>query len=461
MTMKDLWERFVEQSPVTVMARVVLEQAISAEWIDSVFEKHRQRQYTRELLFSTVVELMMMVVLGVRRSVHAAAKKAADLPVSLTALYNKLDKTEPGVMRALVQGSAERLAPVMTQVRANRAPLVPDYRIRIVDGNHLPASDKRLAVLRDWRGAALPGQSLVVFDPDQDLVVDLEPCEDGHMQERLLMRAIQDTARAGEIWIADRNFCTRPILGALAERGASFLIREHEANARPTPRGLLSRVGRVETGIVYEQPVELTLASGQKLQLRRIELRLDKPTQDGDTYIRLLTNVPGEHLDACEAACVYQKRWTIEGLFQRLESALHSEIRTLGYPPAALLAFTVAVVAYNVLSVLQAAIEASHDLDSQGVEISSYQLAEEVQSAYRGMMVAIPPSYWERFERQSPRELAQTLMQLAAHVEPKRFRKHRRKPKVKRNQGYAPRAAVQRHVATARVLRDGGIGEGR
>jgi hypothetical protein len=29
-------------------------------------------------------------------------------------------------------------------------------------------------------------------------------------------------------------------------------------------------------------------------------------------------------------------------------------------------------------------------------------------------------------------------MQLAAHVEPKRFRKHRRKPKVKRNQGYAP-----------------------
>ena len=57
MTMKDLWERFVEQSPVTVMARVVLEQAISAEWVDSVFEKHRQRQYTRELLFSTVVEL--------------------------------------------------------------------------------------------------------------------------------------------------------------------------------------------------------------------------------------------------------------------------------------------------------------------------------------------------------------------------------------------------------------------
>ena len=41
-----------------------------------------------------------------------------------------------------------------------------------------------------------------------------------------------------------------------------------------------------------------------------------------------------------------------------------------------------------------------------------------------------------------------------------RFRNHRRKPKAKRNQGYAPRAAVSRHVATARVLRDGGIPQG-
>jgi hypothetical protein len=38
-----------------------------------------------------------------------------------------------------------------------------------------------------------------------------------------------------------------------------------------------------------------------------------------------------------------------------LESVLNSEIRTLGYPRAALLAFSIAVLAYNVLAVLQAA----------------------------------------------------------------------------------------------------------
>lgn len=51
-------ERFEQQAPASVMARLALEQALPAHWIDEVFETHRQRQYPRELLFSTVVELM-------------------------------------------------------------------------------------------------------------------------------------------------------------------------------------------------------------------------------------------------------------------------------------------------------------------------------------------------------------------------------------------------------------------
>ena len=34
------------------MARTVLEEAFSPDWIDNVFETHRQSQYARELLFS-------------------------------------------------------------------------------------------------------------------------------------------------------------------------------------------------------------------------------------------------------------------------------------------------------------------------------------------------------------------------------------------------------------------------
>lgn len=47
------------------------------------------------------------VQVGLRPSLHAAARKMAErLPASLAALYAKVQRTEPAVLRALVQGSA-------------------------------------------------------------------------------------------------------------------------------------------------------------------------------------------------------------------------------------------------------------------------------------------------------------------------------------------------------------------
>src|SRR3982751_939340 len=132
-------QQFVEHCPVAVMARITLGQAITATWIDDVFDRHRQRQYTRDLLFSTVVDLMALVALGLRPSLHAAAKSSNELKVSMAALYDKVNHAEPAVMQALVQGSAERLAPIVTSLRACGTPWVEGYRVRIVDGNHLPA----------------------------------------------------------------------------------------------------------------------------------------------------------------------------------------------------------------------------------------------------------------------------------------------------------------------------------
>src|ERR1700755_2631418 len=108
--------RFEQHAPASVMARTALEHALSPDWIDAVFEAERQRQYSRELMFSTVVELMTLVSLGLRPSLHAAARQMGDLPVSLASLYDKVNHTEPGILRALVQGSAQRLAPVMAGV---------------------------------------------------------------------------------------------------------------------------------------------------------------------------------------------------------------------------------------------------------------------------------------------------------------------------------------------------------
>jgi hypothetical protein len=112
MVLDEVLKRFAKESPVTIMARLTMQRALSPEWMDELFEAHRDQQYTRELLFSTEVDLMALVALGLRPSLHAAAQSMKELPVSVAALYEKVKHTEPEVVSALVQGSADYPPPL-------------------------------------------------------------------------------------------------------------------------------------------------------------------------------------------------------------------------------------------------------------------------------------------------------------------------------------------------------------
>lgn len=453
-------ERFQKKSAITVMAQLGLARALDAKWIDKLFAEHSTSQYTRELLFSTMVDLMSLVSLGLSPSVHAAAKSMGEqLNVAVQSVYNKLNGIEPQVVRALVSGSAERLVPVVQELEFKRAPTVKGFRLRIVDGNHLAASEKRLKVLRKFRGAALPGQSLVVYDPDLGLVLDVLPCEDAHTQERLLMQSILTQAKPGDLWLGDRNFCTAPIILGVIERKAHFLIREHAANPNPRVLSKLRRIGRVDTGVVYQQAVSIEDEKGNTHRLRRIEVWLKTATEDGEKVIRLLTNVPASKLSAQTLAQLYRRRWRIEAMFQRLESVLQSEIKTLGQPRAALFAFGMAVLAYNVLSVLLTAVRVQHanTLEKAEIELSPYYIALEIRANYAGMMIATDAREWKPYESLSTKEFAKILLALATHINPKYLRSYPRKPKVAKKKGYVSTRDAQRHIATSRVIEAGRI----
>lgn len=429
------------------MARTALEHALPADWIDAVFEAERQRQYSRELLFSTVVELMTLVSLGLRPSLHAAARQMGDLPVSLASLYDKVNHTEPGILQALVQGSARRLAPVMAGVGA--CPALPGYELRVLDGNHLPGSEKRLAVLRGHRGAALPGQSIVVYDPDSGLVTDLIAGEDAHQSERTLAIPVLQGAGPGQAWIADRHFCTRTLLVGWDEAGASFIVREHANHPRLARRGDWRCCGRTDTGTVHEQAIAL---EGLARSWRCIELRLDVPTEDGETTIRLWTNLPA-WVSAAQVATLYRRRWTIEGMFQRLESVLHSEVGSLGHPRAALLSFAVSLLAYNVLALISRYVQQAHQHPPEPpLEVSMFHLALTIRSRYEGLLVAVPPEHWTSWRRADPHAVAERLLQLARHIDPKRVATSKRKPKRTQPKGYVDGKTARAHIATARLL---------
>lgn len=440
----------MEASPIPVMVRALLERVLSLEQLNACFERVSQKQYTRELLFSSVFELMSLVVFKAFPSVNAAYQaQKANLGVSLASVYNKLNGLEPEVAAALVRETAQEFGQMIAGLNGACQPLLTGYRVIMVDGNCLAGTQHRLAVLRDKSAGALPGKSLVMYDPAQEMAVDVWPCEDGHAQERSLLDCLGVCVRAQDVYVMDRNFCVRSHLLSIAEQGGYFICRHH----KQMPYRTLSepnKRGKTETGTVSEQEIEVDGEDAGAVQWRCVTVKLHKATRDGERELTILTNLPEAAADAIKIAKLYRKRWTIETMFQELEAHLQSEVDTLGYPQAALFGFCVALIAYNVLAVVKAALRQVHGEEKIRDEVSGYYLAGEIGRTHEGMAIAIDLQEWEVFQTMTQTLFLAALLQLAQNVQLDKYKKHRRGAKTKAQ----PRTSSKNetHVSTARLL---------
>jgi IS4 transposase len=449
MLFDPLFERFAAGTPLTVMTRALLENTLQAQPLDDLFERLAEKQYTRELLFSTLVATMTLVACRLYKSPRSVYTQHKDLfGVTLKCFYEKLQGVELPVMREMVKDHARRCAAVIAELGGQVPALLPGYRVKILDGNALAGTDHRIKELRRSTAAALPGKSLVVLDPALGLAVDVIPCEDGHAQERSLIADVLATVEAKDLWIEDRNFCTLGFILGVAQRGGFLLVREHkglpwQANSESC------YMGRTPTGRVYEQQVQISDEDGGVLKLRRIVILLDEPTRDGETEVALLTNVRG--VGAQKLAKLYLERWSIEGLFNVLTTTLLCEQKGLGYPRAALFSFCVTLLAYNVLASVKAALRSVHGSVKVEEEVSLPKVAEHVCRNYEGMLVGLPAVEWLRFRSLNAAELAGCLRQWAAKVclekVPRAKSRHRKKGGPK--PVHDPNTP---HVSTARLL---------
>lgn len=420
------FEPFVTAAPFCVLARAALEALFQPSRLNQLFDDTAKKQYTRDLLFSQLVELMTAVVLRQQPSVRAAYKKGVgNITVSDQAVYDKLDRLELAVSAALVSDSAARLAPVIDQLKARRDPWLKSYRVRILDGNNLSATQRRLVELRDAWDSPLPGKVLVALDQQTGLVTDVFLTPDGHASERSLLDEVIAAVGARDLWIADRNFCTQKFLFAIHDAKARFVIRQH-GRLEGELSGRRRYVGRCDTGHVYEQPIAL-LFEGREQTFRRVSVVLDEPTRDGDTEIHILTNLPQKQ-SAVVVAKLYRRRWTIEGRFLEVSQTLNAEPQTLGYPRAALFAFCLGLLASNAVSLIKAAVRSEHGVEAEE-QLSVYYAALDIQQVYRGMMIALPADRWSVFGSMSAEELAGALRQMARAIDLASYTKTTRGPK--------------------------------
>jgi hypothetical protein len=304
--------------------------------------------------------------------------------------------------------------------------------------------------LRNTWAAPLPGQALVVLDQQRMLITDVILSEDGHAQERSLIPEVLQLVEADQLWIEDRNFCTLGLMFGMHRRGAVFVVRQH-GQLQGELLGRAKRTGTTRSGPVYEQAMQVRdPTTGETMRLRRITIKLKVPTRDGDTELHILSNVPNGRASAAQLARVYGKRWSIETAFFEITTTLTCEINTLGYPKAALFTFCLALLAYNAVSLIKAALRSEHGRKKVNDEVSGYYLSLEISRTYDGMMIAIPAPHWALFRDLSDQAFASMLRELASSVDLAKYQKHPRGPKKK-----PPERTVYQngnHVSTAKLL---------
>ena len=131
-----------------------------------------------------------------------------------------------------------------------------------MDGNCIEASEHRLEVRQTTNAGALPGKSLVIYDPSLEMAIDVFPCEDGHAQERSLLGAVLPTIKALDVLVMDRNFCVRDFLCGIVKRNAFFVCRQHQGLAweELSPQ---KYIGKNETSQIYEQWIKIVDVKGK------------------------------------------------------------------------------------------------------------------------------------------------------------------------------------------------------
>jgi hypothetical protein len=426
----DGWGVLAENAPVALLVHAALARTVTPEAVERTFAEHAGAAYTHKLTMSTLVDLVLQVVAGRKRSVFHAFRDARDVDgVTSQAFYSKLARVPPEFACALVADSARRLRPVVERLRPPRADgPTAGYRVRILDGTQPDGSEHRLGPLRRVAACGLPCRVVVCYDPETGLCEAAAAAEDAYEAEPALALRLLERAAPGDLYVADRAYSLGHLFGAAGARGAHLLAREHRGQARIDERGPLAPAGRCPTGAVFEQPVAVHDAHRRlSHRLRRIVVRLDEPTEGGDTEVALLTGLPDD-VPAAELAELYRRRWRIESEFAFLKCHLNGEIPALGEPRAAILVLCLAMVASNAVASVRAALAAGHPGEDPG-GLSGYYLAAEVAESRRAVELFVPASTWREVASEGDAAFARRCLGLARGADWDRYRTTPRGPR--------------------------------
>ncbi|AOI73688.1 prevent-host-death protein [Burkholderia ubonensis] len=450
--MRTVVERFVEQSPMTIMARLVLQCALHDDWIDGAAATGDEPDGAaiREALFALAVDAIVAIAArqpGSGRPPHAFdGGAAAGFGPAVAALHDCMSRLRAGWGRALVKDSVELLLPATAPRSREGSRSTGGMRLRVLDGGMPCGHDAAgcgCGCGNPGREAAAHARVLPVYDPDLGMIVDLLPHERGRMHERAFAGALREAVQPGELWIIDGRFESDAILSGWPRRGGACIVREHGRAAACRALGDWRDAGTHDGGTVREQAVGLAGDHDALAALRRIEWR-----RAPDAVVTLLTDLPAAQFDARQIVQLACRPWRDAlPLGPVFDGALFGDVPAR----ASLLAHGIVAMAYNAFAAMTSVVRTALDLDARDVERLPSHIADGVAATYAGMMIALPPVWWRRYDQLPATTLGQIVRLLAAHVDPRSERRKRRDSRLS-----AKSQALLRAATLERLLHDDG-----
>ena len=330
------------------------------DFLAQVFDRHRGRSYQRRIAFAELVYLLTdgLVVHG--QSAHRTfeqARAAGDLSASARAAYDKIARLPVALSAALLTQVTARLRGLLPDAGAEAVPdSLAAFTPLAFDGKKIKRVARRLKAVRAVRGHVLGGKILVAEDLRTGLAAALEADPDGEASDLALLPGLLARARpavAGpRLWVGDRLFCDLVHLPLLTADGDQFVVRHcgkvgfHPDPDRPAQSGV-SRRGQPYTD---EWGWLGGPADGRRVYVRRVTAH--RPDDEDVSVVTGLTD-PATY-PAADLLEVYQRRWGIERLFQKVTEVFHLRALVSARANGTVFQAALCLLLYNLTVVIRA-----------------------------------------------------------------------------------------------------------
>jgi hypothetical protein len=448
----DVWARMpLAEATLSIWRFVFDEQRLNHLW-----EQHRGQCYEKVISFGTMTHLVAEALLQYGGSGRRSFEKnieAGQLDSSIQAAFGKLGRLPLPLSQALLREGATALRQLFPRGRCRQLPeSLHGFDVVVLDGKAIKRVAKRLQPLRGVGGGLLGGKALVALEWNTGLALAMQTHPDGDASEKRLVKDLVPQTDAllsqPRLFVADRAFCDLvQAVHFTARAGDHFLVRYHGSTKFTQDTNRPEKTGTDRQGRVYQESWGWLGSENNKGRRYVRRIRLFRP-EEGEDLILITDLVDADAYPALDLLGLYQERWGIERMFQKVTEVFGLERLIGGTPQACLFQFAFCLLLYNLIQLLTDYLAQARKCEAE--KISTEKLFDDVHRQLIAWNVVFTPEQTiERFEAPiTANEVRLRLRELLADAWSETWRKSPRQP----NRRPSQRQAKRGHGSVYRIL---------